>query len=229
MLGAPSADFLSELVSIILINLVLSGDNAVVIGMAAAPLPGRQRRLALLLGGVVAIVLRVVLTFLAYYLLNVPALKVVGGLLLLWIAFDLLQQDEKQRGPGRENASFRGAVLAILVADVVMSLDNVLGVAAAAGGNQVLLIAGLILSMAIVIAGGGILASLIERVKWLAYLGAAVIAWTGVRLCLSDALVQDVVPVSETAQWVIGACVAVLIPVVSAAAHGRSAKSQPSA
>ena len=186
---ALSADLLSRLVQIIIINLVLSGDNAVVIGMAAHPLPRRQRRFAISLGGGAAIVLRLVLTAVAALLLELPAVKAIGGVLLLWIGYKLLEEEEETVEGARAVSNLRDAILTILIADLIMSLDNVLGVAAAANGDVGLLIFGISVSMAIVILGGGIFAELIDRMWWLAYLGTAVIAWTGAELVLEDELV----------------------------------------
>jgi YjbE family integral membrane protein len=157
-----------------------------VIGMAAHPLPPRQRRLAIGIGGGAAIVLRVVLTAVAALLLTIPGLQAVGGLLLLWIAFKLLKEEEEDTQGVRTAETFRSAVLTILLADVVMSLDNVLGVAAASGGNLGLLLFGLVLSVAILMLGGNLVAKLVDRLWWLAYVGAGVIAWTGTDLLLED-------------------------------------------
>jgi YjbE family integral membrane protein len=184
-------DTVAGLLSIVLINLVLSGDNALVIGMAAAPLAPARRRLAILIGGGLAIVLRIILTWVAVELLRIPAFSAVGGGLLLWIAFKLLQTEEEAAEGRREAATLGGAIPTIALADLVMSLDNVLGVAAAAHGSVLLLVLGLLLSMAIVIGGGGVIAGLIERFTWLAYVGAAVIAWTGAEMLLGDALVLE--------------------------------------
>jgi YjbE family integral membrane protein len=180
----------SRIIQIVLIDLVLSADNAVVIGMAAQPLPPRQRRKAILFGGGVAILLRVVLTGVAALLLGLPALKAIGGALLLWIAYRLLEREDEGDAGVRAASTLRAAIATILIADVVMSLDNVLGVAAASNGDIALLIFGLLVSMAIVMLGGGLFADLIDRLWWLAYVGAAVIAWTGSEMIQEDALVS---------------------------------------
>ena len=176
---------------IILINLFLSGDNAVVIGMAAHRLPQPQRRLAILTGGTVAIVLRVILTVVAALLLEISGLQLVGGALLVWIAFKLLKEEEESKEGLSVAASMREAIITILVADLIMSLDNVLGVAAASEGDLRLLVFGLILSMAIVIWMGALVANLINRFWWLSYFGAAVIAWTGAIMLFEDRLILD--------------------------------------
>jgi len=183
-----SGELISRIIQIILIDLVLSADNAVVIGMAAHPLPPRQRRLAIVFGGGAAVLLRVVLTGVAAWLLGLPALKAIGGLLLLWIAYRLLEHDDASKDV-KAASTLRAAITTILIADVVMSLDNVLGVAAASGGNIALLVFGLLVSMGIVMFGGGLFANLIDRLWWLAYVGAAVIAWTGSEMLQEDAIV----------------------------------------
>ena len=184
-------ELVSGLLSIVVINLLLSGDNAVVIGMAAHRLEPRQRKLAIVLGGTAAIVLRVALTAVAAMLLQIPVLRLVGGVLLIWIAVHLLQEEEESQAGVKAAGSMRDAVVTILLADLIMSTDNVLGVAAASHGNLSLLIFGLVTSMAILMFLGGLVANLIDRFWWLAYLGSAVIAWTGVTLALEDPAVEE--------------------------------------
>lgn len=190
-----NVEFLSAVLSIVLIDLVLSGDNAVVIGMAAHRLPPRQRRFAILFGGGAAIVLRIALTAVATYLLTIPALRAIGGLLLFWIAFRLLKEEEESAEGVKVASGMREAITTILIADFVMSLDNVLGVAAAARGHFGLLMFGLIFSMAILMLGGTLVAALVNRLWWLAYLGAGVIAWVGAEMILRDALVHQMLPI----------------------------------
>jgi YjbE family integral membrane protein len=185
----PGAEAVSRALQIVFIDLLLSGDNAVVIGMAAHPLPPRQRRLAIILGGGGAIILRIVLTGGAALLLEVPAVKLLGGGLLLWIAFKLLEVEAESDAGVKAASSLLGAVATILAADLVMSLDNVLGVAAISGGDLLLLIFGLAVSMAIVMFGGGLFADMIDRLWWLAYVGSAIIAWTGIDMLQDDSLV----------------------------------------
>jgi YjbE family integral membrane protein len=210
-------EWISALLSIVVINLVLSGDNAVVIGMAAHQVPVGQRRLAIVAGGGGAIVLRVLLTASAALLLTLQGLMAVGGVVLLWIAFNLLKSDEEAATGVQPPSNLRGAVTTILVADLIMSLDNVLGVAAAAHGSMLLLLFGLTLSMIIVMLGGSIVAGLISRLWWLAYVGAAVIAWTGVDMFLNDAIVAEYLPFLRLPwQWPLELAVTL---VVLAAAH----------
>lgn len=172
-----------------IIDLVLSGDNAVVIGMAAHRLPPAQRTRAILIGGAAAIALRIALTAVAALLLRIPGLQLFGGLLLIYIAFKLLKEEEEVHEGVQVAASMREAVVMILLADLVMSTDNVLAVAGASRGNVGLLLFGLILSMAILMWFGSIVAGMINRFAWLSYVGAGVIAWTGALMVLKDPLV----------------------------------------
>jgi YjbE family integral membrane protein len=208
-------EFWSAVASIVLIDLVLSGDNALVIGMAAHGLPSAQRRQAIVAGGVAAALLRIALTAVAAVLLGVPGLRAVGGLLLLWIAFRLLKKPD-EHASGRAAGSLREAVLTILVADVVMSLDNVLGVAGASHGDLMLLLFGLALSVAVLMVGGSLVASLVNRFWWLTYLGSAVIAWTGVGLVLEDEALGNVLDVPT---WVELPITVLVVGVVLVAAH----------
>jgi YjbE family integral membrane protein len=185
-------DLLSAGLIIILIDLVLSGDNAVVIGMAAHRLPPRQRKMAILFGAGAAVVLRIALTAVATLLLQLPWIRLIGGGLLLWIGFKLLKEEEEQHEGEGGSEGFLEALSTIIVADVVMSVDNILGVAAAANGDLSLLIFGLILSMAIMMAGGSLIASMIDKFWWLAYVGSAVILWTGADMIFEDAAVEGV-------------------------------------
>ena len=182
--------YLYQVFRIVLIDLVLSGDNAVVIGMAAHRLEPRQRRAAIVIGGVAAILLRILLTAIAAYLLQLRGLQLVGGLLLLWIAVKLLKQEEESHEGHKSATTMRGAVLTILAADFIMSLDNVIGVAAASEGNVALLMFGLALSMGILMFMGNLVAELINRLWWLAYVGSGVIAWTGAAMLFEDPLVH---------------------------------------
>jgi YjbE family integral membrane protein len=208
---------LSSVIRIVLIDLVLSGDNAVVIGMAAHRLPSQQRKVAILFGGIVAMLLRVVLTGVAAILLQLAGLQLIGGALLLWIAFKLLKEEEESKEGIKAAMNMREAIMTILIADFVMSMDNVLGVAAASEGNLVLLLFGLILSMAIVMWMGSMVANLINRFWWLSYLGAAVIAWTGAVMLFEDPFV------THRAEWlshsIVYTSAAVITILVTAFAH----------
>jgi len=184
-------EFLYQVFTIVIIDLVLSGDNAVVIGMAAHRLDPVQRKKAILIGGGAAIVLRVLLTAVASFLLTLKGIQLGGGLLLLWIGFKLLKQEEESQEGFKVAANMGEAIATILIADFVMSMDNVLGVAGASHGSVELLIFGLILSMGILMFMGNIVANLVNKLWWLSYIGSGVIAWTGGLMIFDDKLIQN--------------------------------------
>jgi YjbE family integral membrane protein len=174
---------------IIWINIILSGDNAVVIALAARSLPPKQQKMAILWGSGAAVVLRIILTFLAAYLLKLPYLQIIGGLLLLWIGFQLLSGEEEGEGEGAKDGhgNMMAAVRTILIADLVMSLDNVIAVALAAKGDFTLLVLGLAISIPLVVFGSTIMIKLMERFPVIITLGAALIGWVA-----GDAISHDV-------------------------------------
>jgi YjbE family integral membrane protein len=180
--------FLSQILLIVLINLALSGDNAVVIGMAAHRLEPQQRKRAILIGGSAAIGLRILLTAIAAFLLGLRGLHLIGGVLLLWIGFKMLKAEEESHEGIKVAASMKDAIITILIADLVMSIDNVLGVAGASNGSTILLTFGLILSMGIIMFMGNLVATLINKLWWLAYVGSGVIVWTGAHMIFNDKL-----------------------------------------
>jgi YjbE family integral membrane protein len=210
-------EFLSSFIRIIIIDLVLSGDNAVVIGMAAHRLPPRQRRFAILFGGSAAIVLRILLTAVAALLLRLSGLQLIGGVLLIWIAFKLLKEEEESKEGVKVAASMREAIITILVADFIMSLDNVLGVAAASEGHIGLLVFGLVFSMAILMFMGSLVANLINKFWWLSYVGAGVIAWTGALMIFEDRFVAE--HIERLSAAIIYTAAAVITIAVTAFAH----------
>ena len=180
-----SPDFWIALSQIILINIVLSGDNAVVIAMASRSLPPQQQRKAILFGSVGAIVLRIVLTFFAVYLLTLPYLKLAGAAMLLWIGIGLLKGDDGEEDlEGHSNLA--AAIRTIVMADLVMSLDNVIGVAAAAKGNVPLLVFGLVISIPLIIFGSAIILKLMTRFPVIITLGAALLGWVAGEMAISD-------------------------------------------
>lgn len=179
-------DFWIGLIKIIWINIILSGDNAVVIAMAARSLPADQQKKAIFWGSGAAVVLRIGLTVVAAKLLQFSYLQVVGGLLLLWIGVQLLSEDEGDEGHAKENGGLMAAVRTILIADIVMSLDNVIAVAAAAKGSTTLLIIGLAISIPLVIFGSTLMIRLMERFPVIVVLGAALIGWVGGETIVSD-------------------------------------------
>ena len=197
---------------VLLVNIILSGDNAVVIGMAAHGLPSRQRRQAIVVGGVLAVLLRLALTIPAQRILQVPFLGAAGGLLLAWVAYRLLTSEEVR--DDRKGASLWSAVRLMLLADATMSLDNVLAVAAIAESTVhpgPVLFFGLALSIPIVLLGGGLIANLLERFPWLAWLGAAVLTTTAASLITSDDGIRGYVGSSRLSDVVVAAGLTVIV------------------
>lgn len=185
-----SADFWIGLVKIVWINIILSGDNAVVIALAARSLPPAQQKQAIMFGSGAAVVLRIVLTIVAAKLLELSFLQVVGGGLLLWIGYQLLTGEEDGEGESKGHGSMFAAIRTILIADLVMSLDNVIAVAATAQGNMVLLILGLAISIPLVIFGSTLMIKLMERFPVIITLGAALIGWVGGETIVNDNLLH---------------------------------------
>jgi YjbE family integral membrane protein len=184
--GFLNAETLAAIASIVVIDLVLSGDNAVVIGMAASQLKPHQRKRAIFFGAAGAIGLRVLFTAMIAYLLGVPLLQLIGGVLLLWIAVKLLKPQPIAHGGVKVAASPMEAIRTIVMADVVMSLDNILAVGGAAHGELWLLLFGLALSMPLITVGSGAVAWALDRLTWLVYVGSGVLAWTAGTMIVED-------------------------------------------
>jgi len=187
-----SVDFWIGLLKIIWINIILSGDNAVVIALAARSLPHGQQKKAVFFGSAAAVVLRILLTIVAVQLLALSFLQIVGGGLLLWIGVQLLSEEEGDEGESKAHGSLMAAIRTILVADLVMSLDNVIAVAAAAKGSLLLLILGLAISIPLVIFGSTLMIKLMERFPVIVTLGAALIGWVGGETIVSDVALKAV-------------------------------------
>ena len=187
-------DFIVALMQIMMVNIVLSGDNAVVIALAARNLPARQQKLAVLWGCGGAIALRIVLTVAAVALLKIPFLQFFGALLLVWIAVKLLIEDDEGGAHHHAHDSMFGAVKTILIADVVMSLDNTLAVAGVAKGDWSLLIAGLVLSIPLIVFGSTVIMKAIDRFPIIVYIGAGLIAYTAGEMIDSDQAIQPYLP-----------------------------------
>ena len=188
-----STEFWIGLVKIIWINIILSGDNAVVIALAARSLPAHQQRMAVLWGSGAAVVMRIALTVVAVQLLALPYLQIIGGLLLLWIGVQLLGDEDEGEGEAKETGTLMAAVRTILIADLVMSLDNVIAVAAAAKGSNTLLIIGLAVSIPLVIFGSTLMIKLMERFPIIVVLGAALIGWVGGETITGDAILREMI------------------------------------
>ena len=176
-----------SILQLIWINILLSGDNALVIALACRDLPAHQKKVGMVLGAAVAIGLRIVFTFLLTFLLDTPFLRICGALLLFWIAIKLLIDDEDTH-TGKIVTSDRliNAVRTVAVADVVMSLDNVLAIAAIAKDNVVLLVTGLLISMPLIVAGSGLVMFMLNRFPILVWIGAALLGWVAGDMLLAD-------------------------------------------
>ena len=186
-----NADFWIGLMKIIWINIILSGDNAVVIALAARSLPEHQQRQAILFGSGAAVVLRIALTVVAAALLELSYLQIIGGLLLLYIGAQLLSEDGDEDEGEVEKASLFAAIRTILIADIVMSLDNVIAVAAAAKGNMTLLILGLAISIPMVVFGSALMIKLMTRFPIIVTFGACLIGWVGGETIASDVALRE--------------------------------------
>lgn len=193
-----SSLFWVSLAQIIMINILLSGDNAVVIAMASRALPPRQQKHAILFGSFGAIILRILLTFFAVALLALPYLKIVGALLLGWIGIQLLIPDDAEAELDA-NSNLWGAIKTIIVADFVMSLDNVLGVAAAAKGDLLLLIIGLALSIPLIIYGSQVILKLMNRFPIIITAGGGLLGWVAGEMLVTDPAVADWI--NSQAHW----------------------------
>jgi YjbE family integral membrane protein len=185
-------EFAIGLMGVVLIDLVLAGDNAVVIAMAARALPAKQQRLALVFGAMGAIVARVLATLLVAWLLLLPGLRGLGGLALLWIAYTLARDPEEgEDKKGLVPGSLHRAVFTIIAADFIMSLDNMLGVAAVAHGSQLLVALGLLISIPIIVLASAGLLKIMDRFPWLVYVGSAVLAWVAAQMILEEPMLAE--------------------------------------
>jgi len=204
-------DFWIGLLKIIWINIILSGDNAVVIALAARSLPEHQQKKAIMFGSGAAVVLRIILTVVAAKLLALSYLQIIGGILLLWIGTQLLGGEDEEEGEGGEKAGLWTAIRTILIADLVMSLDNVIAVAAAAKGSMVLLVLGLAISIPLVIFGSKLMIKLMDRFPVIVTLGAALIGWVGGETIVSDVALQSIVEANHWMHTVFPALGAALV------------------
>ncbi|MHB8844796.1 MAG: TerC family protein [Nitrospirota bacterium] len=213
-LGAVSLDwnFLSSLSSIVLIDLLLAGDNAVVIAMAVRSLPKEQRRTGIMLGAVAAVLLRVVFTFFVAHLLAMHYVKLAGGAVILWIAVKLFGEDEEAEEAHHEAATLWHAVRLVVIADITMSLDNMLAVGAASKGSLSLLLLGLGLSIPFIVLTSSLLSSLMERFPVIIYAGAALLGKIGGEMIMTDPFVTGLLrPARPVVYLVEAACAAGVI------------------
>lgn len=205
--------FWADVFKIIMIDLLLSGDNAVVIALACRNLPEAQRRKGIMYGVGGAIGLRVVLTFFAVSLLSLPYLKLIGAALLIWIGIKLILPDEEGHGEGNIKADTQlwGAIKTIIIADFVMSLDNVLGVAAAAKGNVGLLVFGLLISIPLIAWSSQLVLKLIDRFPFIIMAGGALLGYVAGEMLVTETVLQPLVETRHWMHWLVPAVCAVLV------------------
>ncbi|MED4754079.1 TerC family protein [Brevibacillus choshinensis] len=191
-------EFWSALLAIVVIDLVLAGDNAIVIGMAARNLPANQQKKAIIWGTVGAIIIRALATLAVVWLLKIPGLLLVGGLILVWISLKLLVQEDNHDNM-KASGSLGAAIWTIIVADTVMGLDNVIAVAGAAHGDFLLVIIGLVISVPIMVWGSTMILKVMERYPLVIYIGSAVLAYTASSMVTSE---KFLAPFFEAYPWV---------------------------
>lgn len=202
-------------IKIVIIDLTLAGDNALVIAMAVRTLPPRQRRLGILWGALGAVVIRIVITFVAARILQLPLFQLAGGILLIWIAFKLLREDSGGETKGKHATTLWEAISVIIVADLIMSIDNILAVAGASEGNAILLIFGLGLSIPIVVIGATFIATLLGRYAWLVFVGAGILGEVAGKMAIDDQYVRQTLGVaSRPLEWGLRLGLAALIVLV---------------
>lgn len=184
---------LLAMLQIIVIDILLAGDNAIVIGMAARNLPAHLQKKAIFWGTAGAIILRLVMAFLFVEALNnIPALRLVGGILLLWIGYKLVVDDDSEHNIEAKD-NLRAAIMTIVIADGIMGIDNVIGVVGAASGNMTLVAVGMLITVPIIIYGSTLFVKVIERFPIILYVGGGILAWVGAAMSVEDKLISHTV------------------------------------
>src|SRR4029077_15236585 len=220
--GSGMSEAVVALTKIMIINVVLSGDNAVVIALACRRLSPRHQKLAFIWGSVGVVALMAILTFFIVYLLSLPYLEIVGSLLLMWIGIKLLvAEDEAEDGKVEQKSTLMAAIRTIIIADIIMSLDNVLAMAGAAKGHMWMLVAGLVITVPVILFGSALLMKLMDRFPIFVMIGAALIGWVAGEMAISDPAFKDWIdanaPVLHYASPI--ACAAIVIIAGKAIEH----------
>jgi YjbE family integral membrane protein len=214
-----TGEWLSRLVGVLVVNLILSGDNAVVIAMAARTLEGANRRRAIIWGAAGAVILRLLFAAVITWLIQIPFLQVVGGLLLIWIAWKLIHDSEPEEGKIEAGQSAWDAIRIIIIADAVMSLDNVIALVQAARiDGQVstsLIIIGLATTIPLVVFGATLLTSLLNRFPFLVYLGAGLLVYLAIEMFFSDVFLHHYLEPYASIEWIIGVGSALIFTAVA--------------
>jgi YjbE family integral membrane protein len=217
-----TTQFWLGLMTIIWVNIILSGDNAVVIALAARSLPEHQQKKAVMYGAGAAVLMRIVLTIVAVELLKFPYLKLIGAVLLVWIAVKLLVPEEESGDGIESSANLMTAIKTILIADLVMSLDNVIGVAAAAKGNVVLLVVGLGISIPLIIYGSTLILKLMTRFPVIVTIGAGLLGWVAGEMAFSDPAIKGWAEANHSYHLVLPIVGALTVIAVGKWLQGRS-------
>jgi YjbE family integral membrane protein len=204
-------DFITGLLMIVMIDLVLAGDNAVVIGMAARNVPADSQKKVIILGTAGAILIRILATLVVVRLLEIPGLHLAGGLLLIWIAFKLLVSDDGHGANIKAQSSMWKAIGTIIVADMAMGIDNVVAIAGASHGSFVLVILGLLISVPIMVFGSTLVIKLMDRYPAVIYIGAGILAWTAGKMILGEGFIQPIIEPLYYGKYIIVALVVAII------------------
>ncbi|MBD2870154.1 TerC family protein [Paenibacillus arenilitoris] len=220
-----SPEFFTALLTIVFIDLILAGDNAIVIGLAARNLPKEQQKKAVIWGTAGAVAIRIIATLLVVQLLNVPWLNLVGGLLLVWIAYKLLVQDDAHDNVKAGNTLWQ-SVRTIIIADAAMGIDNVIAVAGAAHGDTLLVILGLIISVPVVVWGSTLFIKLINRFEWIVYVGSGVLAYTAAKMITHEKSFKEFFESSPAIYW---AFIAIVIVLTIAAGYFTNVRNKQAA
>ncbi|MFD2617179.1 TerC family protein [Terrilactibacillus laevilacticus] len=197
-----SLTFLTSLLLIIGIDLILAGDNAIVIALAARKLPKNQQKKAIIYGTVGAVLIRAIATLVVVWLLKVPGLHLIGGILLVWIAYKLLV-DHSDHKEIKEANTLMGAIRTIIIADALMGLDNVLAVAGASHGSYLLIMLGLLVSIPLIMWGSTLFLKLVDRYTWITYVGSAVLALTAGKMIMTEPVLVNVFEDLQIIKWIL--------------------------
>ncbi len=214
-----TGEWLGGLVAVLVVNLILSGDNAVVIAMAARSLEGANRRRAIIWGAAGAVILRLLFAAVITFLIQIPFLQVVGGLLLIWIAWKLIHDSEPEEDKIEAGQSAWDAIRIIIIADAVMSLDNVIALVQAARidgeVSRSLILIGLATTIPLVVFGAALLTSLLNRFPFLVYLGAGLLVYLAIEMFFSDVFLHDYLEPLASIEWIIGVVSALVFTAIA--------------